>query len=54
MLYDENIAVIWNTQLASSKRILPLDFNNVLWDDNLTAAFSKRWLKKAKDMKEWP
>lgn len=45
MLYDEKVTVIWISQLAGTKWILPLDFNNVLWDNNLTAAFSK-WLKK--------
>lgn len=45
MLYDEKVTVIWISQLAGTKWILPLDFNKVLWDNNLTAAFSK-WLKK--------
>lgn len=45
MLYDDKVTVIWNIHLASTKWLLPLDFNNVLWDDHLTAAFSKRWSK---------
>lgn len=41
MLYDEQVTVIWNTQLASTKWVLPLGFSSVLRDNHLTAAFAK-------------